>query len=335
MFSNRIVVVVVAAACVVSAGAGSYFATRQNVAGVASPTAAASSATASAVAPVSTEPLDEATPAVDARATARPPAGPAPSAPARASAGPRARAAGRPAVAPVPRTDEPARAVEPAPPAVPNAGSAPTADVAPAAEQAATPADVEEQLPSEPATAPLQAARNFEELVVAADSVIGLETETVLSSATARLEDRVEARVVRDVRVGGQVAIPAGTRAVGNVVVVEHGGRFRERARLGIRFRTLMMADGSQVPIDTDTIYRFGSPPGNASAQRIGGGAVIGAIIGGIMGGGKGAAIGATAGAGAGTASVMTSDRSEAVFPAGAEVTARVLDPIVVTVEKD
>ena len=66
----------------------------------------------------------------------------------------------------------------------------------------------------------------------------------------------------------------------------------------------------------------------------IGGGAVAGAILGAIVGGAKGAAIGATSGAGAGTAVVMAGDRSAATFQAGAELTARILSPVAVTVEK-
>jgi hypothetical protein len=171
--------------------------------------------------------------------------------------------------------------------------------------------------------------------VVSADSVVGLQTDTSLSSERARIEDRVEAHVVRDVRVGAEVAIPAGTRALGTVVAVDRGGKFKERARLGIRFQTLVLADGTRLPITTETIYRYGNSPSNNSAAKIGGGAVVGAIIGGIIGGGKGAAIGATTGAGAGTASVMTSTPDVAVFPAGAEVTARILSPVTVTVERN
>ena len=37
---------------------------------------------------------------------------------------------------------------------------------------------------------------------MSADSVIGLQTETPISSEHARVEDRVEARVTRDVKVG-------------------------------------------------------------------------------------------------------------------------------------
>jgi len=97
---------------------------------------------------------------------------------------------------------------------------------------------------------------------------------------------------------------------------------------------TLVLGDVTQVPIASETIYRNGDAPGQASAAKIGGGAVAGAILGAILGGGKGAAIGGAAGAGAGTATVMAGDRSAAVFQSGAEVTARIVSPVTVTVEK-
>jgi hypothetical protein len=187
---------------------------------------------------------------------------------------------------------------------------------------------------AEPPRAPEPPAKSFEELQVAANSVIGLQTESAISTETAKVEDRVEARVVRDVRAGGAVAIPAGSKAIGSVMVVERGGKFKDRARLGIRFHTLVLADGTRLPITTETIYRYGDAPGQQSATKIGGGAVVGAIIGAIAGGAKGAAIGASTGAGAGTAVVASGDRSVATFPAGAEVTARMLSPVTVTVEK-
>ena len=53
-----------------------------------------------------------------------------------------------------------------------------------------------------------------------------------------------------------------------------------------------------------------------------------------MLGGAKGAAVGATAGAGGGTAMVMSGDRSAAEFPAGTDVTARILSPVTVTVDR-
>ena len=55
-------------------------------------------------------------------------------------------------------------------------------------------------------------------------------------------EDRVEARVTRDVKVSDRVAIPAGSRVIGAVTVVERGGKFKDAARLCFRFHTLVLA---------------------------------------------------------------------------------------------
>jgi hypothetical protein len=169
---------------------------------------------------------------------------------------------------------------------------------------------------------------------VSRDSVIGLQTESRVSSDTARVEDRVEARVTRDVRVGDRIAIPSGAHVVGTVTQVERGGKYKEQAKLGIRFHTIVLADGTRLPITTETIMRFGEAPGNKTAQKIGGAAVGGAILGAILGGAKGAAIGATAGAGAGTAAVQVGDQSTVVLQPGTPLTARILAPVTVTVEQ-
>jgi type IV secretory pathway VirB10-like protein len=231
-----------------------------------------------------------------------------------------ARAAARPAPVrePAPPRQEPAY-VPPAEPAVSAEAhlSAPALDPAPAPE------------PVPPAPVP-----QYEELIVSADSVIGLQVESSLTSEQARVEDEVRARVTRDVKVGDRVAIPAGAEAVGEVTVVDRGGKMRNRARLGVRFTSIVLADGTRIPVETDTIIREGSSPGNESAAKIGGGAIGGAIIGGILGGAKGAIIGGSAGAGAGTAAVMAGGRNAATLNAGAPITVRLLAPATVTVEK-
>ena len=119
------------------------------------------------------------------------------------------------------------------------------------------------------------------------------------------------------------------------MTLVEEGNKFRGSARLGIRFHTLVLEDGSSVPIQTETIYREGDAMGTRSAAKIGGAAVGGAIIGAILGGGKGAAIGAGAGAGAGTAATAAGPRSQAVMQAGSTVTVRLSQPATVRVEKE
>ena len=341
MLSNRAAFAVLAVACLAAAAGGGYLATRQSAEPIAPP-----AATASQQLPPAAQPVQETEATVGDPVPSAQPA-PAASAPAARIATTRtAPPASTRSAAPVrpaarERTTPTAAARDRQPPALERtwpssassgASSAPQASPSPA--DTPVPAPVEERAAAEAVRAPEPPQKMFEELVVSADSVMGLQIESVLSSERARVEDRVEAHVVRDVRVSSQVAIPAGSKALGSVMLVERGGKFKERARLGIRFHTLVLADGTRMPITTETIYRYGDAPGNSSTAKVGGGAVAGAILGAILGGAKGAAIGATTGAGAGTAVVVAGDRSAAEFPAGTEVTARMLSPVTVTIEK-
>jgi hypothetical protein len=232
----------------------------------------------------------------------------------------------RPATAPTgsPVTQQ-ARAAVPEPtrtvPSVPAARPEPRQPIAPAEPVEA----IEPKGPPAP---------KFVDLVISTDSVLGLQVETALTSDKARVEDEVMARVTRDVRVGDRIAIPAGSQARGEVTMVERGGKVRDRARLGIRFTSVVLADGTRVPVETDTIYREGDSPARESTAKIGGGAIGGAIIGGIFGGAKGAAIGAATGAGAGTAAVAAGGRNAATLPSGTPVTVRLIQPATVTVEE-
>ena len=279
---------------------------------------------AAVIAPVTPEPVP-----------AKPVAPPAPSttpveAPRPRDARPAAPALAKPTTArPTPAPAPPAiaaRTPEPAP-AQPAPASEPAAPVAAVAEPPHPPAAVEPVRP--PTRLP-----EVETFIIPADAVMGLEIERSLSSESARVEDLVEARVTRDVRGDGNVIlIPAGTRARGVVTVAESGGKFKERARLGIRFHTLLLGDGQSIPIDTEPLLREGENVGRKTGARIGASAAGGAIIGAIFGGEKGAAIGAAAGAGAGTAASAAAKPSEARFRAGSVVTVRLTAPVSISLE--
>jgi len=177
--------------------------------------------------------------------------------------------------------------------------------------------------------------KSFEELVVSADSVIGLRIESTVSSEVAKVEDPVDARVTRDVRVGSAVVIPSGSRVLGSVIQVERGGKMKTAARIGVRFHTLVLADNTRMPMQTEAIYREGKSPGNESAAKVGGAAVGGAILGAIIGGGKGAAIGGAVGAAGGTGAVMAGGRNPAVLNAGTSLTVRLSQPVTIIVERE
>jgi len=319
---SKAAVGILAAACI-TAGAGSaYFLTRHDPTPA---TEAAAAAPTAAEAPVEQSEAVVSDTLAEAPSVAEAPPAP-PAAPVSPRVEPRRRAsqsaprAAAPA-RPTPSAETPDEYVAPAP--EPQSESEPRVATAPT---------LAPSLPDPEPVAP--PAPQFEDLVISADSVIGLEVETAVTSERARVEDEIVAHVSRDVKVGDRVAIPAGAKAIGEVTLVERGGKMRDKARLGVRFTSLVLADGTRIDIDTDTIIREGSSPGGESAAKIGGGAIGGAIIGGILGGAKGAIIGGSAGAGAGTAAVMAGGRNPATLPNGAPITVRLLRPATVTVEK-
>jgi hypothetical protein len=324
-------VAVIAASCITVGAAGAFLASRPSNS-AAPPAAPAADVVTGGVEQSEGVIAD----APSAPASAAAPASPAALAPAVAPPTKARVESARPAPAP-PKT-APARvqstppATQPARPTV--ADSRPIATPPTTLDSSVIQPKPVQPVAAEPVIPPAPPAPRFVDLVVAQDSVLGLQMESSISSEKARVEDEVTARVTRDVRVGDRVAIPAGSTARGEVTMVERGGKVKERARLGIRFTSVVLADGTRVPIETDTIYREGDSPTGESVAKIGGGAIGGAILGGIFGGAKGAAIGASAGAGAGTAAVAAGGRNPATMPSGTPVTVRLVKPATVTVEE-
>ena len=121
--------------------------------------------------------------------------------------------------------------------------------------------------PLPPAAPPY--APQFEALTVKEDSVMGIRLDSTVTSETARVEDKVSARVTRDLTVDGRTAIPSGARLEGVVSVVERGGKFKDRSRLGIKFQSLLLPDGTRMPIQTETISGTANLPRRRRRPRL------------------------------------------------------------------
>ncbi|MBY0497666.1 MAG: hypothetical protein K2Y23_25955 [Cyanobacteria bacterium] len=344
---NKLVFAGVAVGCLAAAAGGSYLAVRQNQSAAAitsEQSGPASSAPVAPAAPAAPVTESEGVIAPDQVKPARPDAPSAPAArpsprivnaPSR-----RAEARSAPAAPPRPSTRDTVRetstiarsgeAPEPAPPAAAPSTSGSMWETRPSVQPS-----VPEYKEPEPPPPPPPPAPEFVDLTVPSDAVLGLQIERTVSSELARLEDKVDARVTRDVRVNDRIAIPAGSTVRGSVTEVDRGGRMKGKARLAIRFHTIVLADGTQVALKTEPVVREGQSSGGESAAKVGGAAIGGAILGAILGGGKGAAIGGAMGAGAGTAAAMSNDRNPATLTAGTTVTVRMQAPVTVTVQKE
>src|SRR6266511_4184942 len=150
--------------------------------------------------------------------------------------------------------------------------------------------------------------------------------DDALSSRTARREDRFEASVLRAVRSGDRVAIPAGSRVRGIVRDVERAQRPSKAGRLDLDFDSLYL-DRERLDLRARvvSISEDDRKEGPSTAGKAGIGATLGAILGGVLGGSKGALIGILVG---GTGAVAGTKGEEVELPAGTVVRIRLERPL-------
>ncbi|HEX3821887.1 MAG TPA: BON domain-containing protein [Candidatus Sulfotelmatobacter sp.] len=97
----------------------------------------------------------------------------------------------------------------------------------------------------------------------------------------------------------GEEAVPSGVELTGHLADVKSASRFAGQSAVVLQLDSLK-SGGKSYSIQTDQYTKKGSSRGKNTAEKVGGGAVLGSIIGALAGGGKGAAIGGAAGAGVG-----------------------------------
>jgi len=97
----------------------------------------------------------------------------------------------------------------------------------------------------------------------------------------------------------GEEAIPSGVDVVGHLASVKSAGKFAGQSEVVLQVDSVSFG-GKTYNVQTDQYKKTGSSRGKNTAEKVGGGALVGTLIGALAGGGKGAAIGAAAGAGVG-----------------------------------
>ncbi len=161
-------------------------------------------------------------------------------------------------------------------------------------------------------------------------TLLQVRTSESVDSKWAQEGAPVQFVVIRDVRVGGVLAIPRGATVHGVVTETTKSGDLGGRAELALQLTSLDLG-GQSYSLDTDLFKVKGPNKGGETARNIFGGALLGAIIGGIADRGAGAAIGAAAGAGTGTAITAATPGPGAWIPAEARVDFHLTAPLTVT----
>jgi hypothetical protein len=201
-----------------------------------------------------------------------------------------------PAVTPESASPPPAQPVAPATPP-PAAASTPPAAPAPPAPAADTTAANSASPPNPPAQSGAQTAQA---ITIPAGTSVFVRMIDGVDSSTNKIGDTFHGSLESPIVVGDTDVAPASADVYGKLTQAKAAGRISGAAQLTLEL-TGVRINGSIVPVDSTDYEVAGKGRGTQSAERIGGGAVLGTIIGAIAGGGKGAAIGGVVGAGAGT----------------------------------
>lgn len=137
-----------------------------------------------------------------------------------------------------------------------------------------------------------------------------------LSSDRNQPGDTFTATLEQPLVVDGFVIAPRGATVIGRVTEAKKAGRVEGTSRLGVALTEVTLADGQQLPIQSQMINRNGPTSQGRDAAAIGGTTALGAAIGAGVGWGTGAAIGAGAGAAAGIIGVLlTRGRPTLIYP--------------------
>lgn len=173
----------------------------------------------------------------------------------------------------------------------------------------------------------------FREVTLPAGTTLRLALQSAVASDASHVEDRVRAELRQPVVIDGETVLPAGAELVGVVTDVERSGRVKGRARLSYRF-TRLTYGGEEYAVRTATISHEAEATKGEDAAKIAIGAGAGAAVGALLGGGDGAAKGAAIGGAGGTGAVLATRGREVRLGPGAQVTARLTEPLTVRVRR-
>ena len=159
--------------------------------------------------------------------------------------------------------------------------------------------------------------------IVPVGTEMDVRLQTALNSATAKVEQRFEATTLVDLKLGGEVRLPAGTIVRGFVGSVRAAGRVERKGSLTLAFDEILLPRGASRLRASVTQALDGKSSEDIS--RIGTGAAVGAIIGGLIGGGKGLLLGVLVGGGG---TIAATDGTDVNLPIGTVLRLRIDAPL-------
>ena len=168
-----------------------------------------------------------------------------------------------------------------------------------------------------------------EPVVVPAGTIIPISLLSRITTKHARDGDGVYGKTVFPITINNKIVIPEGSNVRGKITQIRKPGRVKGKGELTLTFQTLVLPNGTTLPIYTTLASAGGAGDrtgeatvqGDSSkgedAKTVGTTAVQGALIGVIADRGTGAAIGGGIGGAAGAAAVLLTRGKDLVLEPG------------------
>jgi hypothetical protein len=168
-------------------------------------------------------------------------------------------------------------------------------------------------------------------VVIPAGTDIAVRTTESLETGKVQSNDTFHGVLVDSLMVNGVTAIRRGSDVTGVVLDAKDATHFRGRAQLSLGLQQIK-ANGRTLNISTEPLLQQGAARGKNTAEKAGGGALLGTLIGALAGGGKGALIGAAAGAGTGAGVNAVTRGAQVKIPSESVLHFVLNQPLTVTV---
>jgi hypothetical protein len=151
-----------------------------------------------------------------------------------------------------------------------------------------------------------------------------------VDSSKNHIGDIFHASLETDLVVNGTFVARRGTDVYGRLAEAQEAGHIKGSSELQLEL-TRMVIGGHDYPVVSSDYTLRGKGRGTNTAEKVGGGAVLGAIIGAVAGGGKGAAIGAGVGSAAGAGVQVFTRGQQVKVPSETLLEFRLQQPVTVT----
>ncbi len=152
-----------------------------------------------------------------------------------------------------------------------------------------------------------------------------------LETGKTQTNDKFHGILADSLVINGIVAIPRRANVTGLVLDAKDAKRFKGNSELSLELQKIKTHNMTLV-ISTDPLVQKGSGRGKNTAEKAGGGALLGTLIGAIAGGGRGALIGAATGGAAGAGVNAVTRGQQVKIPSETVLHFQINQPLTVTV---